>query len=1143
VRSQFSSRILKRGIALGSALGGFAGLCWAATFGTVVQIRGVVSDIALDQRRNAVYAANFTANRIEVVSMKNYSLSAPIIVAQQPSTLALSPDGRYLVVGHYHFPDQPVNHQPPQPSCDPEDSGFQVLTVIDLANSARQTRVNPGGACVLAVAFGNSPRALVVSTDGVRLFDPASGQLQPLNLTNFGSMPLPVPWATFPPQILKASAGVSGDGNIIYALVDAAGASWLPLHAYPLGYELVDDQGHIQQVIVAGVSGPALTAWNDTGGTTTDGGVTWQDTGMASSVVIRYDTVAGNLTLLGTTPWPPLGPRVISVDGADSTFMAGWTLFCTPLAEHPVEPCKSHPTVPLVDMANFPYPPGVYNQGSAAFDWSRKLIYAQVTPGTIQATLGSPAAPAPATNAPLLHLVDSDNLTVEEVFQLRENLAGKSLLTSDFQTMYSISDSGLTVFPIGHLANLHRAKAVPHGANASQAGSQMDVLFKAGACDQGVMKQFVDIVDPGGGRTDFQITPGTPGISVSPASGTTPQTVEIDVDISAFQSRKGTTVVPFQVTAVQGVDVPNPGRLLINMRDPDQQGTIHDVPGTIVDVLADPARNRLYVIQQDRNAVQAFDGTTFQPIGAIRTGNTPVQMAITRDNRYLLVTNDNSQFISVADLDTLQLSTPILFPQGYFPRSIAVSSNKILATSRGAPPAPWPGAALVHVIDFPNRMAGPPEALGIYANNPGDQAVLAASPVTANIIFMPMPDGTVAEYEAQSDTCSPALVGCGFVASRHDLSALSGAYAALNDNLFVADVNVLNEALVPIGQIAEAGASSGVSVANGSGLFLWAPSGSTTGSIARFDMSQFTAAGAVRTAESPFVASAVKTTPTPLFQIGQTILPFTRTLAPLPNGQSIVLLSTSGFTVLPWDFDAAASTPPVVTAVNSAADGSLPIAPGGLISIYGHNLSSSSQGAVQTPLPTTLGGTCLAVNSEPLPLLYVSSTQINAQLPFDATGGGWLVARSPGGVSNGFPLEVVAAAPSVFRSGTAGPVEGLATVFRSSGENYSLVTLSNPIHPKDTLVIYATGMGATSPLPESGDAAPAEPLAYATEQPIITIGNMPLEVMYAGLAPGEVGVYQLNAAVPFWISGGLQLPLTISQGGQSTTVKVRVVTP
>ena len=120
---------------------------------------------------------------------------------------------------------------------------------------------------------------------------------------------------------------------------------------------------------------------------------------------------------------------------------------------------------------------------------------------------------------------------------------------------------------------------------------------------------------------------------------------------------------------------------------------------------------------------------------------------------------------------------------------------------------------------------------------------------------------------------------------------------------------------------------------------------------------------------------------------------------------------------------------------------------------------------------------------------------------------------------------------------------GLPTVFRTSGGSYSLVTLSNPIHPKDILVIYATGMGVTSPLPANGDIAPSEPLAYVTDQPVVTIGDTTLAVMYAGLAPGEAGVYQVDAAVPFEISGGLQLPLTISQGGQSTTVPVRVVTP
>ena len=309
-----SMRILiNGGIALGCLLIGLSGTARAATFGSIVQIQGEVSDIALDQGRGEVYAANFTANRIEVVSMSNLSLKSPMIVAEQPSTLALSPDGRFLVVGHYHFPNQPPKI-PPNPPCDPEDPTFQVLTVIDFANSGKQTRLDPGGACVLAVAFGNSPQALVVSTDGVRLLDPSTGLLQVLTLTSFGSAPLPVPWATFPPNVLQASAGTSGDGNIIYALVGPGTASRQPSQAYAVGYMTADPAAHIQKVIVAGVSGTVAPAWNDTGGTTADGSVVWQDTGSGASIVIRYDISSGKLILLGATSDPLLGPRVVSVN-------------------------------------------------------------------------------------------------------------------------------------------------------------------------------------------------------------------------------------------------------------------------------------------------------------------------------------------------------------------------------------------------------------------------------------------------------------------------------------------------------------------------------------------------------------------------------------------------------------------------------------------------------------------------------------------------------------------------------------------------------------------------------------------------------------------------------------------------------------
>ena len=55
--------------------------------------------------------------------------------------------------------------------------------------------------------------------------------------------------------------------------------------------------------------------------------------------------------------------------------------------------------------------------------------------------------------------MDSDNLTVRERLQLKENLAGKSIISSDDQTMYSVSDSGVTVFPIGSLGQAHRVSA------------------------------------------------------------------------------------------------------------------------------------------------------------------------------------------------------------------------------------------------------------------------------------------------------------------------------------------------------------------------------------------------------------------------------------------------------------------------------------------------------------------------------------------------------------------------------------------------------------------------------------------------------------------------------------------------------------
>ena len=64
-------------------------------------------------------------------------------------------------------------------------------------------------------------------------------------------------------------------------------------------------------------------------------------------------------------------------------------------------------------------------------------------------------------------------------------------------------------------------------------------------------------------------------------------------------------------------------------------------------------------------------------------------MAITHDYRFLLVANDHSQIANVYDLDLLQQLAPVIFPGGHYPRSIAVSSNAVLAAVRSVSPGRW----------------------------------------------------------------------------------------------------------------------------------------------------------------------------------------------------------------------------------------------------------------------------------------------------------------------------------------------------------------------------------------------------------------------------------------------------------------------
>ncbi|MCE5307139.1 MAG: hypothetical protein LLG20_05820 [Acidobacteriales bacterium] len=1004
---------------------------YAGTFGKVVPIRGHVSDIALDSRRGLLYAANYTTSRVEVVSLAEQKLLQPIYVERQPGSLALSPDGRFLVV------TQIQNFQSEYPA------GLLGVTIVDLEANTKATVALD--APPLAVAFGGGSKALVVTTKDFRLLDPVARTMETLRVADLITKELPVPLATFPPEIIQASTGVSGDGQIVYVIAEAP-----------------------------------------------DG----------TAAVVRYHVVTRSLGVVGILASPPLGPRVISVDQSGNNLLGGWALMNSS----------------IVQLAQFPYPTGKYNTGGHVFDLLRNVVYAQIPVGTGTTTASDNTTVT--AEGPVLHVVDTDNLTVRERIRLPENLAGRSLMSPDMQTMYSVSDSGVLILPVGKLGQTPRVVSV-----------QEDALFLSSGCDQRVMTQDIDIVDPGGGSTDFSLSVSGQGVRVVPSSGVTPARVRIEVDPATYQNAKGTTTVQLSIASNSAVNSPLPVRLLINTRDPDQRGAILNIPGKLVDILADPNRNRFYVLRQDKNHVLVYDANGLNQVAALRTGNTPTQMAMTRDGHYLMVANDNSQIATVHDLDALTPAPFIAFPPGHYPRSIAASSNAILATVRSVTD-PLVGCGSPHTVDRINLSLGTAAALptlGIYCNGINEESILTASPSGA-VVLLADPTGNVALYEAASDA---------FVVSRKDLSSLGGAYAALTDDLFIGDNNVLNTALVPQTALETGtGLSSGFTSLDGYGLRATSPGMSNPGVLQRVDLTNFTSIRPTKLIESPVLAKGLET-PT-VGQIGQRILPFTRSLAIMPNQGLIFALSTSGAIVLPYNYDEAVAVP-VVTGVTNLADGTSAVAPGGLIAISGQNLSPDVAVSGSLPLPTVLGSVCVRVDSTPIPLIRVSQQQINGQLPFDTSGSASMVVRNAGGQSGPFGFSILPNAVAVFHSGTAGPNTGLPTIIRVKNED--LVTVSNPIHPDEMIIIYATGLGQVSPEVAAGAAAPSDPLAQAVVSPTIALGETQLTTTFAGLVPGQAGVYQINAYVPRNPTTGVEVPLKITQGTYSTTLLVRVVDP
>jgi len=227
--------------------------------------------------------------------------------------------------------------------------------------------------------------------------------------------------------------------------------------------------------------------------------------------------------------------------------------------------------------------------------------------------------------------------------------------------------------------------------------------------------------------------------------------------------------------------------------------------------------------------------------------------------------------------------------------------------------------------------------------------------------------------------------------------------------------------------------------------------------------------------------------------------------------------------------------PATLKGLTNAASYTATVAPGGLVSIFGTALAASPASATQLPLPTRLSGTQVTVNGVAAPLLYASPQQLNAQVPFETQSAPAQVQVTSSEGTMTMTVQVAATAPAIFSLNQQGTGPGAIL----HGTTYQVVTDSNPATAGEIISIYCTGLGAVNPPAQTG-AVPPDPPSQTVNPVQVSIAGVTVQPLYAGVAPGFPGLYQINAQIPAGIQSGTQ-PLEIVQNGSaSNSVTVAV---
>jgi uncharacterized protein (TIGR03437 family) len=763
------------------------------------------------------------------------------------------------------------------------------------------------------------------------------------------------------------------------------------------------------------------------------------------------------------------------------------------------------------------------NQGGAVFAPGGATLYTvyNVDPVNVTGNIGQ------------LMMADPDNLLIEMGIQTPEFFAGKMVVSADGSNAYALSDSGFVALPLSTISQ--SALAEPATDVVLLANDQCGVSTTSTSA--------VAINNPGKVKASVSASLLQYAGVTGQASASTQPTVRSSQSGLSFSFNStltkgyGTINPPhdFLLQSTDAINIPDRVRVYQNFRDSDDRGTILPIATGIssnpqlTDLVYDATRQRIYIANMGLNRVEVYDIGTAQFLTPIKVGQLPVSLALTPDGSLLYVANSGGESISIVDPVKMVSTGLVLYPPIQFASNLAPILPSVIAAGLSGLEIVMTNGQLWKVVGNTTLPRGVSTIIGSNAatgapNTIPMPAAMATSP-DGRYILLASNSGFVYLYDAEVDD---------FVAGRQVFTTQPTGYdgpiaAGPNGQYFVVDGMLLNQALVQVASTA--GLISAV-----------APMGASSYAV------YSTPAGAanVLPTTQPSVQVVNATTGNSTLEIPALEGPITqvtatghatiagRTMAVNSAGTVAYVITTSGLSIINLTAVPASARPlPNQKGTVNLGSYQTAIAPNGLISIFGQNLASSAV-ATGTPLPLILGGTCVTLNNVALPLFMASATQINAQVPPGTAAGSFpLVVRSIANQAASASQTVTVAkyAPAALVDPT-----GQLLLFHADG---SYVNKNNPANRDEPLVMYAVGLGATTGgAVTAGMPSPTTPLAVSPTAAVYfgdpSWVQAAIIVDFAGLAPGMIGIYQLNLRVPGFHISGDSLLVTITAGGVSS---------